>query len=78
MSCRTSQWCFEEYCNDFIRGAAVRIVSMVRAMSTRINKYAASAWALIACGLWLTALGLYFIFIRPALLPEDLDRKSVV
>lgn len=41
-------------------------------MSTRINKYAASAWALIACGLWLTALGLYFIFIRPALLPEDL------
>ena len=26
----------------------------------------------MACGLWLIALGLYFIFIRPALLPEDL------
>ena len=45
---------------------------MVRAMSWRIHKQVASSWALIACGLWLTALGLYFIFIRPALLPEDL------
>ena len=27
---------------------------------------------LAACGLWLTALGLYFIFFRPPLLPEDL------
>ena len=26
---------------------------------------------LIACGVWLMGLGLYFIFIRPALLPED-------
>ena len=26
----------------------------------------------IVCGLWLIALGLYFIFLRPALLPEDL------
>ena len=24
-----------------------------------------------ACGLWLVALGLYFVFLRPALLPED-------
>ena len=45
---------------------------MVRAMSWRISKHVASTWAVIACGLWLTALGLYFIFIRPALLPEDL------
>ena len=26
---------------------------------------------LIACGIWLTGLGLYFIFLRPPLLPED-------
>lgn len=25
----------------------------------------------MACGLWLVALGLYFIFLRPPLLPED-------
>jgi len=27
---------------------------------------------LMACGVWLICLGLYFIFLRPALLPEDL------
>ena len=26
----------------------------------------------MACGIWLVGLGLYFMFIRPALLPEDL------
>ncbi|MBC7876356.1 MAG: hypothetical protein H7Y59_04220 [Anaerolineales bacterium] len=26
----------------------------------------------IACGIWLIGLGLYFIFLRPPLLPEDL------
>ena len=25
----------------------------------------------ITCGVWLIALGLYFLFLRPALLPED-------
>ena len=25
----------------------------------------------IACGVWLIALGMYFLFLRPALLPED-------
>lgn len=25
-----------------------------------------------ACGIWLVVLGLYFIFVRPPLLPEDL------
>lgn len=30
-----------------------------------------STWLLLACGLWLVSLGLYFIFLRPALLPED-------
>lgn len=28
-------------------------------------------WLLIACGIWLVLLGLYFIFLRPPLLPED-------
>ena len=31
----------------------------------------ASTWILTACGIWLVALGAYFIILRPALLPED-------
>ena len=31
----------------------------------------ASRWMLTACGVWLVGLGLYFIFLRPPLLPED-------
>ena len=31
----------------------------------------ASTWSLLACGVWLIALGLYFIMLRPPLLPED-------
>lgn len=30
-----------------------------------------SAWILMSCGVWLMGLGLYFIFLRPPLLPED-------
>ena len=30
-----------------------------------------STWMILACGVWLIALGLYFIVLRPALLPED-------
>jgi len=30
-----------------------------------------SSWLLLACGIWLVGLGAYFIFLRPALLPED-------
>ena len=29
-------------------------------------------WLIASCGVWHIGLGLYFIFIRPALLPEDL------
>lgn len=29
-------------------------------------------WLFVACGAWLIGLGCYFIFLRPALLPEDL------
>jgi hypothetical protein len=28
-------------------------------------------WLIVACGVWLVGLGLYFIFVRPSLLPED-------
>jgi hypothetical protein len=31
----------------------------------------ASALIFIACGVWLVGLGIYFAFLRPALLPED-------
>ena len=31
----------------------------------------ASTWMLTTCGVWLVGLGLYFIFLRPPLLPED-------
>ena len=30
-----------------------------------------SEWMLTACGAWLVGLGLYFIVLRPPLLPED-------
>ena len=30
-----------------------------------------SKWLLTACGVWLIGLGLYFIVLRPPLLPED-------
>lgn len=30
-----------------------------------------SAWIFLSCGLWLVVLGLYFMLVRPALLPED-------
>ncbi len=30
-----------------------------------------STWMLTTCGVWLVGLGLYFIFLRPPLLPED-------
>lgn len=31
----------------------------------------AARWPLMVCGMWLLALGAYFVFLRPALLPED-------
>ena len=30
-----------------------------------------SVWMLTACGIWLVGLGLYFMVLRPPLLPED-------
>ena len=40
-------------------------------MSARIRIRPLSTWMLIACGIWLVSLGLYFIFLRPPLLPDD-------
>jgi hypothetical protein len=36
-----------------------------------VKRLPVSAWIFAACGVWLTGLGLYFIFVRPPLLPED-------
>ena len=40
-------------------------------VNERIVRHKASVWLLAACGVWLVGLGLYFIFVRPPLLPED-------
>jgi hypothetical protein len=41
-------------------------------MEMRKTRQSVSMIIFIACGIWLIGLGLYFIFLRPALLPEDL------
>ena len=38
---------------------------------TNSRRLPLSTKAFLVCGLWLIALGFYFIFLRPALLPED-------
>jgi len=40
-------------------------------MELKIKPTQPSGKVFIACGAWLIALGLYFLFLRPALLPED-------
>jgi drug/metabolite transporter (DMT)-like permease len=40
-------------------------------MKLKVTLIQPSAKVFIACGVWLIALGLYFLFLRPALLPED-------
>ena len=41
-------------------------------MVTPKHRRSVSAWLFIVCGVWLIGLGLYFMFLRPPLLPEDL------
>lgn len=41
-------------------------------MTSQAPQQRAASWMLTVCGIWLLALGAYFIFLRPALLPEDL------
>ena len=40
-------------------------------MAKRLRSRSVSTWILGGCGIWLIALGLYFIAVRPPLLPED-------
>ena len=40
-------------------------------VNARTPSHRAASWLLVVCGVWLVALGLYFIFLRPPLLPED-------
>ena len=35
------------------------------------SPHSVSKWIFVACGIWLVVLGIYFLFLRPALLPED-------
>ena len=37
----------------------------------RVRTQVVARWMFLACGIWLVGLGLYFIFLRPPLLPED-------
>jgi hypothetical protein len=41
-------------------------------MEIRKPRLSVSTFIFIACGIWLIGLGLYFMFLRPSLLPEDL------
>ena len=36
-----------------------------------------SMFIFVACGIWLIGLGLYFMFLRPPLLPEDLRYMGI-
>jgi hypothetical protein len=40
-------------------------------MQSTNSRLPLSGKVFIVCGLWLVALGAYFLFLRPALLPED-------
>ena len=40
-------------------------------MEPTTSRLRLSGKVFIVCGLWLVALGMYFLFLRPALLPED-------
>lgn len=40
-------------------------------MDLTLSRLQPSGKVIAACGLWLVALGAYFVFLRPALLPED-------
>jgi len=40
-------------------------------MPPTTSRLRVSGTVFVGCGLWLVALGTYFLFLRPALLPED-------
>ena len=43
----------------------------VGSMDIRTPPHTVSTWMLTGCGAWLVGLGLYFMVLRPPLLPED-------
>jgi hypothetical protein len=45
---------------------------MTNSYGTRQSRPRISIFIFAACGIWLIGLGLYFMFLRPSLLPEDL------
>lgn len=45
--------------------------STIGATTVRNTYPRAAMWLLTACGVWLIGLGIYFVFVPPALLPED-------
>ncbi len=57
--------------SDPIRPAGVTAVPSPHAAGKSGKSRDLSAWLLTACGAWLVGLGLYFIVLRPPLLPED-------
>lgn len=40
-------------------------------MDVLVARRGAAKWLFVACGVWQVGLGLYFIFVRPPLPPED-------
>lgn len=36
-----------------------------------VGRRQVSKWVFVACGIWLVGLGIYFMLLRPGLLPED-------
>lgn len=40
-------------------------------MKVTNTNYRVCIWAFRLCGIWLIGMGVYFIFVRPPLLPED-------
>ena len=47
-------------------GATARLPPQAAGKSRRVSR-----WMLTACGIWLVGLCLYFVILRPPLLPED-------
>ena len=54
--------------SDPVRNVAM--TSRLPQLATGVSRHA-STWMITACGVWLVGLGLYFIVLRPPLLPED-------
>ena len=53
------------------RNVVARVLLAVNTVSTHNPRHHVATWLLAGCGFWLVALGLYFTFLRPPLLPED-------